>query len=57
MSYYKYKPREVDRTVIDWSVLTKNLSDGLIAEKERRESAKMELETKHAEQLQKVQDF
>ena len=57
MSYYKYKPREVDRTVIDWSVLTKNLSDGLIAEKERRESAKMELETKHAEQLQKVQEF
>jgi hypothetical protein len=57
MSYYKYKPREVDRTVIDWSILTKNLSDGLIAEKERRESAKMELETKHAEQLQKVQEF
>jgi hypothetical protein len=57
MSYYKYKPREVDRTVIDWSVLTKNLSDGLIAEKERRESAKMELETKHAEQLQKLQEF
>jgi hypothetical protein len=57
MSYYKYKPREVDRTVIDWAILTKNLSDGLIAEKERRESAKMELETKHAEQLQKVQEF
>lgn len=57
MSYYKYKPREVDRTVIDWSILTKNLSDGLIAEKERRESAKMELETKHAEQLQKLQEF
>ena len=57
MSYYKYKPREVDRTVIDWATLTKNLSDGLIAEKERRESAKMELETKHAEQLQKLQEY
>ena len=57
MSYYKYKARDLDRTEINWSQLTKNLSDSLIAEKDRRESAKLDLETKHAEQLQKLQEF
>lgn len=57
MSYYKYRSRDLDRTEINWSQLTKNLSDSLIAEKDRRESAKFDLETKHAEQLQKLQEF
>lgn len=57
MSYYKYKARDLDRTEINWSQLTKKLSDSLVAEKDRRESAKFDLETKHAEQLQKLQEF
>lgn len=57
MSYYKYKPRELDKTEIDWSSLTKILSDSLMAEKTRRETAKMDIETKHAEQLQKLNEF
>ena len=57
MSYYKYKPRELDKSEIDWSSLTKTLSDSLMAEKTRRETAKMDIETKHAEQLQKLNEF
>ena len=57
MTYYGYKPREIDKTEIDWSTLTKTLSDSLMAEKDRRESAKMDLETKHAEQLQKLNEY
>ena len=57
MTYYGYKPRDLNKTEIDWSSLTKTLSDSLMAEKDRRESAKMDLETKHAEQLQKLNEY
>jgi hypothetical protein len=57
MTYYGYKPREIDKTEIDWSALTKTLSDNLMAEKDRREAAKMDLETKQSEQLQKLNEF
>lgn len=57
MAYYKYKERDLDKTQIDWSSLTKDLSDNLIKEKNRRETAKFELNKKHEEQLQKINEF
>jgi hypothetical protein len=54
---YGYKARELDKTVIDWASVTKNISDNLSAEKKRREGLKLQLEEQHTEQLQKVNEF
>ena len=57
MSFYKYKEREVDKTRIDWSGLTKTISDNLVAEQARRDILKADIEQKHEEQLQKLNEY
>ena len=57
MSFYKYKEREVDKTRIDWSGLTKTISDNLVAEQARRDLLKADIEQKHEEQLQKLNEY
>lgn len=56
-TYYKYKERDLDKSMIDWSGLTKTISDNLMTEKNRREELKFELEQKHQEQLQKLNEY
>jgi len=57
MSGYGYVKRDIDKSMIDWSGLTKTISDGLIAESTRRSELKNEIEKDQAEQLRKVSEF
>ena len=52
-TYYSYKDRDIDKSTIDWSGLTKTISDNLMNEKKRRENLKLEIEEKHQEQMVK----
>lgn len=56
-TYYKYKERDLDKSMIDWSGLTKTISDNLLKEKADREKRKFELEESYQEQLQKVNEY
>lgn len=57
MTYYKYKARDLDKSMIDWSGLTKTISDGLMKEKEKREAKKQELEKSHQDQLKQINEY
>lgn len=57
MSYLGYKPADQDKSVIDWSGLTKQISDDLLAEKKRRDDSKAFLDQENAKQLQKINEF
>jgi len=57
MSYLGYKPADQDKAVIDWGGLTKQISDDLLAEKQRRDDSKVFLEQEHAKQLQKINEY
>jgi hypothetical protein len=57
MSYLGYKPADQDKSVIDWSGLTKQISDDLLAEKKRRDDTKVFLEQEHSKQLQKINEY
>ena len=56
-TYYKYKERDLDKSMIDWSGLTKTISDNLLKEKADRENRKFELEESYQEQLQKINEY
>ena len=56
-TYYKYKERDLDKSMIDWSGLTKTISDNLLKEKADREKRKFELEESYQEQLQKINEY
>lgn len=56
-TYYSYKDRDIDKSTIDWSGLTKTISDNLMNEKKRRENLKLEIEEKHQEQLKKLNEY
>jgi len=57
MSYLGYKPADQDKSVIDWSGLTKTISDDLLAEKKRRDDTKVFLDQENAKQLQKINEY
>ncbi len=42
-TYYKYKERDLDKSMIDWSGLTKTISDNLLKEKADREKESLSL--------------
>ena len=54
---YGYQERDLDRSVIDWSSLTKTISDNLVKEAQRRENAKFEIEKTQQEELQKLNEY
>ena len=58
MSYYKFKERENPKqSMIDWASITKNISEGIEKEAERRDTLKGELESTFVSNLNEVQDF
>lgn len=57
MSYYKYERRDLDKSIIDWSGLTKTISDNLMAETQNRENKKLELEKAYQDQLAKINEY
>lgn len=57
MSGYGYVKRDIDKSMIDWSGLTKTISDSLVAESTRRSELKNQLEKDQAEQLKKVSEY
>ncbi|MGA1702785.1 MAG: hypothetical protein ACO393_04820 [Methylophilaceae bacterium] len=54
---YGYQERQLDKSVIDWSGLTKTISDNLVKEAQRRETLKFELEKTQQEELQKLNEY
>ena len=57
-TFYKYKERDdISKSMIDWSGLTKNISDNLMAEKNRRDQLKQELEEDQLNKIKAVEEF
>lgn len=57
-TFYKYKEREdISKSMIDWSGLTKEISDNLIKEKNRRDNLKLELEQDQLQKIKAVEEF
>lgn len=54
---YGYQERDLDKTVIDWSGLTKDISDNLNKESNRREELKFQIEKTQSEELQKISEY
>lgn len=54
---YGYQERDLDKTIIDWSGLTKTISDGLSDEYKRREDLKFQIDKTQAEELKKISEF
>lgn len=57
MTGYGYKARDVDKTTVDWAGITKKISDDLIAEEDRREKLKFEIDKNLEEQLNKIENY
>ena len=54
---YGYQERDIDKTIIDWSGLTKTISDNLINESNRREELKFQNDQNQAKELEKLSEF
>ena len=57
MGYGYESIKDIDKSIIDWSGLTKNISDNLIKESERRDKLKSELAKTNQEELNKLNEF
>lgn len=57
-TYYKYeKADDISKSMIDWSGLTKTISDNLMGEKKRRDDLKQKHDVDNAKQLQEIEKF
>ena len=57
-TYYKYeKAEDISKSMIDWTGLTKNISDNLMTEKKRRDDLKFKHDTDNAKQLLEIEKF
>jgi hypothetical protein len=57
-TFYKYKERDdISKSMIDWSGLTKQISDNLISERDRRNQLKQELEEDQLNKIKAVEEF
>lgn len=56
-TFYKYKPRDPQDSQIDWASITKNISDGLMAERDRRVQEKETIEQQHQDAMSKMSDY
>ena len=57
-TFYKYKEREdISKSMIDWSGITKEISDNLMKEKNRRDDLKLKIEEDQAEKLKAIDEY
>jgi hypothetical protein len=56
-TFFKYKERDdISKSMIDWSGLTKKISDDLVGEKSRRDELKFKIEQDQQEKLKAVEN-
>jgi hypothetical protein len=56
-TFFKYKERDdISKSMIDWSGLTKKISDDLVGEKNRRDELKFKIEQDQQEKLKAVEN-
>ena len=57
-TFYKYKEREdISKSMIDWSGITKEISDNLMKEKTRRDDLKLKIEEDQNEKLKAIDEY
>jgi hypothetical protein len=57
-TFYKYKEREdISKSMIDWSGITKEISDNLMKEKTRRDDLKLKIEEDQLEKLKAMDEY
>ena len=57
-TFYKYKERDdISKSMIDWSGITKEISDNLMKEKNRRDDLKQKLEEDQLNKIKAVEEF
>lgn len=57
-TFYKYKDREdISKSMIDWSGITKEISDNLMKEKDRRDTLKAKIEEDQLQKLKAVDEY
>ena len=57
-NYYGYKERtDPTKSLINWSGITKEITDGLYAESKRREEEKFTLDENYIKQLNELNDY
>lgn len=58
MAYYGFeKATNIDKSIIDWSGITKKISDDLLSVKADRDKQRSDLEDKQSEELKKLEDL
>ena len=58
MAYFGFKrEKNIDKSIIDWSSITKKISDDILSVKADRDKQRNELEDTQLEQLKKVSDY
>ena len=57
-TFYKYKDRDdISKSMIDWSGITKEISDNLMKEKDRRDTLKAKIEEDQLQKLNAVEAY
>jgi len=57
-TFYKYKDRDdITKSMIDWSGITKDISDNLMKEKDRRDTLKAKIEEDQLEKLKAIDAY
>lgn len=57
MEYYGYKPKDIDKSYIDWAGITKGISEEIRSVAKDRQNQRNELEKEHFKQLQALNEF
>lgn len=57
MEYYGYKPKDIDKSYIDWAGITKGISEEIRGVAKERQDKRNELEKEHFKQLQSLNEF
>jgi hypothetical protein len=57
MEYYGYKPKDIDKSYIDWAGITKGISEEIRSVAKERQDQRNELEKEHFKQLQALNEF
>lgn len=57
MEYFGYKPKDLDKSYIDWSGITKGISDEITSTLANRQQQRDQLEKDHFERLKKLNEF
>lgn len=57
MEYFGYKPKDLDKSYIDWSGITKGISDEITSTLVNRQQEREKLEKDHFDRLKKLNEF